>query len=305
MGNDGGSIPTRRELVKEGAKDLSTTQVKEIQAEQQEHFWSTCALSHEPLSQPVVSDALGSLYNKDAVLKHLIAEGQKHAETSLSELESKKETSKDRLRSLRDVVEVKFHTAPEDSTGIKFICPITNKILGPGTKAVYLVPCGHAFAESLMATIHEEKCLECDEPYSADNIIQILPTSEAVKNRLVDRIQNLEAKGLTHSLKKAPKDSNSKKRKKAGPVAVDGDTENGAAKVDISNGKTTNAGGIKNADTAALTEKVLKEQEIRNKRRKMAGNENVDSLFSKGEGMEVKKVDFMTRGFSIPSSVKR
>ena len=160
MGNDGGSIPTRRELVKEAARDLSTTQVKEIQSEQQEHYWSTCALSHQPLSLPVVSDALGTLYNKDAVVEHLLAAGQEDKQG----LEAKGEAFKDRLRSLRDVVEVKFQTQDggEQRSSIKqlWVCPVTGKALGPGVKATYVVPCGHAFAESAIKEMGGEGCLQ-------------------------------------------------------------------------------------------------------------------------------------------------
>lgn len=320
MGNDGGSIPTRRELVKEGAREVSTTQVKEIQTEQQEHYWSTCALSHQPLAEPVVSDGLGTLYNKDAVLSHLLAESQKEAPTPTEILQTKKEAFKDRLRGLRDVVEVKFqHASSSDgSTNTTWICPITNKPLGPGTKAIYIVPCGHAFAESLLSTVPGDRCLECDSAYEPENIIPILPTSDAAKDRLTQRLETLRAKGLTHSLKKAPKDSssnggsNSKKRKKAGPADASGPAPIGPpagppelplSSVAAAENPTS---GIKNKDTAALTERVLKEQEDRNKRRKMAGNQNVQSLFTKGDTAADKQVDFMTRGFSIPAtSAKR
>lgn len=166
MGNDGGSIPTRRELVKEGARDLTTTQVKEIQTEQQEHYWSTCALSHEPLVQPVVSDALGTLYNKDAVLNHLITSAKEP--TDKQALVEKGEAFKDRLRSLRDIVEVRFQSDPEDITKTKvakWVCPITNKVLGPGTKSIYLVPCGHAFADSVVKEMSGDLCLlVCNGP---------------------------------------------------------------------------------------------------------------------------------------------
>ena len=153
MGNDGGSIPTRRELVKEAARDLSTTQVKEIQTEQQEHYWTTCALSHQPLSVPVVSDALGTLYNKDAVLDHLISAGKDDKQS----FEARGEAFKDRLRSLRDVVEVGFQTEAGES---KWLCPVTGKALGPGLRAVYLVPCGHAFSESAMKEMPGDTCLQ-------------------------------------------------------------------------------------------------------------------------------------------------
>lgn len=59
--------------------------------------------------------------------------------------------------------------------------------------------------------------------------------------------------------------------------------------------------GIKNASTASITQKVLQEQEQLNKRRKMAQNDNVKSLFSKSEAKPnaANSADYMTRGFSI------
>ena len=160
MGNDGGSIPTRRELVKEAARDLSTTQVKEIQTEQQEHYWSTCALSHQPLSLPVVSDALGTLYNKDAVIDHLLSAAQEDKQ----DLQARGEAFKDRLRSLRDVVEVRFQVQEgEEKTSATrqiWVCPVTGKALGPGVRATYVVPCGHAFSESAIKEMGGESCLQ-------------------------------------------------------------------------------------------------------------------------------------------------
>lgn len=62
---------------------------------------------------------------------------------------------------------------------------------------------------------------------------------------------------------------------------------------------------INNEGTAALTAKVLAEQEERSKRRKMDSNHNLQSLFSSKNGMAENHVDFMTRGFSIPADAKR
>jgi hypothetical protein len=165
MGNDGGSIPTRRELVKEAAKALTTTQVKEVQTEQQEYAWSTDPISRKPLARPVVSDSAGKLYNKDTIIEYILPSddgaGKAAAEKVLD----------GRVKSLKDVVEVKF----EIDKGVdgkmarsngdlgrteRWLCPITNRELGPGAKAVYLVPCGHAFAGSVVKEITGEMCLQ-------------------------------------------------------------------------------------------------------------------------------------------------
>lgn len=173
MGNDGGSIPTRRELVKEAAKDPSTTQVKETQTEKLQYYWAHCALSQKPLSLPIVSDSTGNLYNKDAILEHLISTNKSGQEDNVASNERTSGT----IRSLRDVVEVGFKVEEEDggiekkSTELRLVCPVSGKTLGPGVKAVYLVPCGHAFAESTVKEMAGDQCLEVSLfiPYASDN----------------------------------------------------------------------------------------------------------------------------------------
>lgn len=70
-----------------------------------------------------------------------------------------------RVKSLRDVVEVKFEVDENaaDAEGNKkrrFICPVTSKELGPSVKSVYLVPCGHAFSEEAVRETRSDKCLQ-------------------------------------------------------------------------------------------------------------------------------------------------
>ena len=161
---------------------------------------------------------------------------------------------------------------------------------------------------------------QCNEPYTVENIIPILPVSQTDKDRLEQRIQTLKSHGQTHSLKKAP--GAGKKRKKTATVNEATVTErpvesNSEEKDEKPASNTKNAesktqpksekpeSNIKNAETASLTAKVLAEQEERNKRRKLGANENVKSLFSNKNGMDEKHVDFMTRGFSIPANARR
>ncbi|KAM5439240.1 Replication termination factor 2 [Microsporum ferrugineum] len=311
MGNDGGSIPTRRELVKEAARNPNTTQLKETLREHLEHFWTTCPLSHKQLLSPVVSDGVGNLYNKDAVLQYLLPGDDIQAISAKADCD---EVLQARVKSLRDVVELKFEVdgnvdAPEGKRKSRWICPVTQKELGPNVKSVYLVPCGHVFSEGAIREMKSDKCLQCNEPYDPSNVIPILPTHEPEKERLKSRLEELSRQGLAHSLKKLP--GSSKKRKKNRGEA-NGDTENSAKPETTSNGKTNTeskmstpsatpaAVGIKNAGTAMLTARVLEEQNERRKRAKTERSDAVQSLFTskdkKGQG---KNVDFMTRGFSI------
>lgn len=172
MGNDGGSIPKRRELVKEAAKALTTSQAKEQLTEQQEYHWSTCPLSRKPLAKPVVSDAAGTLYNKDSVIEFLLKEDSREKEEAGKVADVKREgefaelgCAGDRLKGLKDVVEVKFEVGKEEKKegsgrSESWVCPITGRELGPGAKAVYIVPCGHAFAGSVVKEVAGSVCLQ-------------------------------------------------------------------------------------------------------------------------------------------------
>lgn len=163
------SIPTRRELVREAARAPSTAQVKETQREQQEHSWTTCPLSHKSLSRPIVSDSVGNLYNKDAILQFLLPGDDVEGISSKADCE---EILCGRVKSLRDVVEVKFEVdteLTEHPSGRAFapserregwICPVTAKPLGPSVKSVYLVPCGHVFTEEAIRQLKGDKCLQ-------------------------------------------------------------------------------------------------------------------------------------------------
>jgi hypothetical protein len=294
MGNDGGSIPTRRELVKEAARNPSAAQVKESQHEQQEYQWTTDPISRQPLVQPVVSDSSGKLYNKATILEYLVEGTRKE--------EAERETQ-GAVKSLKDIVEVTFEldTDNDGSSATKHAwkCPVTGDKLGPGSKAVYIVPCGHAFSGAAIKEVSGEKCLTCDVEYASNDIIPINSLVDTDIARLSLRAKTLQEKGLSHSLKKAS--GGGKKRKKRDEQAdtIAAGEDDSKTKVKISapaKGDSNNK--INNCSTASLTAKVMQQTE-QSKKRKM-DNENVKSLFSSRDQTAAlgNSAGFMTRGFS-------
>ncbi|ETI27364.1 hypothetical protein G647_09554 [Cladophialophora carrionii CBS 160.54] len=317
MGNDGGSIPTRRELVKEAARNPTATELKEKQKEHLAHRWSTCPVSLKPLIKPVVSDYSGDLYNKDAIIQFLLP-----IEASSVDKEEYEKFIQGRIKSLKDVVEVLFETEYDEKTrSERWICPVTSKPLGPNVQAVYLVPCGHAFShEAIKEMKSEGKCVQCATPYEERDVIPILPSTEKDKASVMERIETLRSLGLTHSLKKA---SGSKKRKANGDSKIESvangpdmhdkkaNEEPKSVAGNMSRSATPQSGastpkpssGIKNAATASLTARVLEEEEARKKRRRE--NDNISSLYTKKSDDKVmNKGDFMTRGYSIPANAR-
>ncbi|KAI9673499.1 MAG: hypothetical protein M1817_002963 [Caeruleum heppii] len=320
MGNDGGSIPTRRELVKEAARNPNTTELKETRQEQQEWNWRNCPLSHRPLVRPIVSDCAGRLFNKDAILEALLSTDD------VAKAADAEAVLGARVKSLKDVVEIRFTVEEDSSLTIagetakreeKWVCPITSKQLGPNVKSVYIVPCGHAFAEGAVREVAENTCLQCSEPYSTDHIIPILPVSPDDFGRLRTRMKSLREQGLTHSLKKAS--GSGKKRKKndeapataivpgSGEAAANGAEVAPKASTNPSTKSVSSTTGIKNASTASLTAKVLQDESERKKRQKLGMNDNLKSLFMAGGDKDraSKGGDFMSRGYTIPAHAKR
>ncbi|KAF2151385.1 DUF602-domain-containing protein [Myriangium duriaei CBS 260.36] len=300
MGNDGGSIPKRRELVKEAARNPTAAQIKETQNEQQEYYWSTDPISRKPLTQPIVSDSNGRLYNKDSILEHLLSASDLDS-TSTTEAETILQGA---VKSLKDVVELQFTLSSSATNGTtqkeRYICPVTNDVLGPFNKAVYLVPCGHVLSASALKEVSgEEKCVVCDTPHAPNDVIPILPTAQTDILRLQLRAKTLREAGLSHSLKKAGKDKKKKDKKKRERE------EDEAPKLAEKKSDANGGGGINNSSTKALTEKVMLEQEKRKKAR--MDNENLKSLFSSRDQSKPmgKSSDFMTRGFEIPAAAKR
>ena len=309
MGNDGGSIPKRRELVKEAARLPTTSELKATAHESLTHAWSTCPISSDPLDpHNTVSDARGRLYNYETVLHCLIPSTDTNNESTEDSQKSQEaaEFARSGIRSLRDVVKLRFNIRRDEKRGDIRTCPLSMKELGAGTRAVYIVPCGHVFTEIVMRellaaeenpatttttttdaapeTIKPNHCPECSEAFLQRDLVPILPVGEAHIEKCTTRIEALRTAGLTHNLKK-DKSASGKKKRKAGTGTGAEDEEGKKTHENSLNGsKSASApkekkqkrdrddisSRINNSMTASLTAKVLAEQDERNKQRKMA-----------------------------------
>lgn len=280
MGNDGGSIPTRRELVKSAARAPTVSELRATAFENLSHAWTHDPLTSEPLDmENVVSDWRGRLYNYESILKGLMPGGDNRDAAAPAPVngESPEFTfASTGIKSLRDVVKLKFwrYTPPGSKGQQIWACPVSLKELGAATKAVYLVPCGHVFAEAAMKQIQEEVCPECSESFRPGNVVPILPTEQADLDSLTARINELRAKGLAHSLKKDKSVGKKKRRAEDGngdeAARSEEPKESRPAKPPSKSDINSRVGGINNAMTASLTARVLAEQEERNKRRRLA-----------------------------------
>ncbi|OAX36816.1 DUF602-domain-containing protein [Rhizopogon vinicolor AM-OR11-026] len=144
MGNDGGSIPDRRDLVRNKPKAEQADKANQTRAR-----WFFCALSKRPLQEPIVSCALGKLYNKDAIIEYLL---DKTAYGDGGKICG-------HIRSLKDIKVLKLTPRspppPPDSSAdvARFVCPLTFKEMNGGQPFVYILSCGCVFSQSGLRTV--------------------------------------------------------------------------------------------------------------------------------------------------------
>ncbi|KIL61804.1 hypothetical protein M378DRAFT_166440 [Amanita muscaria Koide BX008] len=148
MGNDGGSIPDRRDLVRTKPKAEQADKANQTRARS---FF--CALSKKKLQEPIVSCALGMLYNKEALIEFLLDR------TAYGDGED----ICGHIRSLKDVKTLKLTSnptpAPPESAGnavlnhAQFICPLSLKEMNGSQPFVYIATCGCVFTQSALKTV--------------------------------------------------------------------------------------------------------------------------------------------------------
>ena len=148
MGADGGSIPRRDDLVRTRRAETSDEAHKQDEARARAR-WTRCALTLEPLHAPVAVDrALGLMFNKDALIRALLAHDlPPHLQ---------------HIRSLRrDTVDARLHTLVGGRavlcTGAlrgPVVCPLTLREAGsPRWPFVMAVPCGCVLSEAALAEL--------------------------------------------------------------------------------------------------------------------------------------------------------
>ncbi|KAI8378477.1 Rtf2 RING-finger-domain-containing protein [Blakeslea trispora] len=275
MGNDGGSIPRRIELVKEKARDILLNPDIERAA-----AWLYCALSKLLLDQPVVSCGLGKLYNQDAILEYLLnpntyGDGDKIC----SHITSVKDTVK---LNLTPNPSYNLKASNTDSATMgnlekdiksKFICPLSMKEMNGKHRFVYLNTCGCTFAEQALKEVPSNECLTCGKPFETDNIVVINPTKEEQE---VMR-KKLEEKKAKAKLEKKSKSKKKRKREDSPEKSI----------------KKTVSSVRSSAAAAAVMDKVAQDLAEKNKNTHMSNA--VKSIFSSSEKKEPNG-NYLTKG---------
>ncbi|KXN82161.1 hypothetical protein AN958_02970 [Leucoagaricus sp. SymC.cos] len=283
MGNDGGSIPDRRDLVKTKQKAEQADKANQTRAR-----WFFCALSKRKLQEPVVSCALGKLYNKDSIIEFLLDE------TAYGD----GKTICGHIRSLKDIKQLTLspNTTPksdsnsngnDQSERAQFICPFTMKEMNGSQPFVYIWTCGCTFSLAGFKTMADspssspkgdddevlDLCPQCQKKYSrVEDVITLNPAPEEEEQlrEVMHRRRLLDPPKKSKKRKNAPSQDEPLKKKRemtAQPVIN---------------------------STVASSKAVASALAMEEARRKATMSEALKTLY--GEGKPKKKETFMTMG---------
>lgn len=214
MGCDGGTIPTRDELVRTKKKPEQKDKTADLAAK-----WKHCAITQEPLQQPVMACELGRLYNKESVLEFLIDRSKFECAPSF-----------EHLRGLKDVKELtltenRSYSRPKNEKGdgytdtqdSRFICPVVGVEMNGMYKFCFLWTCGCVLSDRALKEVKGDNCHKCGKPFTSKDIITLNGTDEDIENLR----ERMEERRLQQKLEKKAKKA--KKQKTDTTAAADGE----------------------------------------------------------------------------------
>ncbi|KAG8697708.1 hypothetical protein FRC09_007687 [Ceratobasidium sp. 395] len=290
MGNDGGSIPDRRDLVRSKPKAEQADKLNQMLA-----AWFFCALSKRPLQEPIVSCAMGKLYNKDAIIEFLL---DKSAYGDGDEICR-------HVKSLKDVKQLKLTPNPasgspsDDKPRPAFICPLTLKEMSGLLPFAYLAPCGCVFSIAGLKAV--SKPVEDNDKERSDT-----PPEKAEKEpcpQCAKKFVNKSAAlgGDIRTINPDPEEAQKMlesvptktgKKRKAAPTAEE-ETEEPKEKIKKVRGEAASINA-----SMGITRAVANELAAAEKARKATMSTAVQSLYRGKDGTDGKgsKETFLTRG---------
>jgi len=284
MGCDGGSIPTRSELVKTKKKEERPDRTNHVR-----QTWFYCALSKERLRAPIVADALGRIYNKEAMIRFLLdrkgafRDGERicaHIESFKDLVDLKLADNPGYVASASGASALTTGTKGDEVLVPMWACPITMREMNGKYPFLYLSPCGHVFSDQALKQVPSQSCLVCSTPFTIDDTIPINPTEQADIDRLQARMERISRDRETAEAEKRERKRRDKEAKKA---AKEGGKEKPEKDTELAgdSGLGTSGGSGSDEDHARAERK---RDSKKRKRERAAGDSESD-----GEGLGKKQ----------------
>jgi len=214
MGADGGTIPTRCELV--------TTRKKPEQKDKESvrvYKWQYCNQTQQPLVKPIVACELGRLYNKEAIIEKLL---ENKAGTKENGDKVMPDASTDHIKSLKDVKELQLTDNPAYDRKTKegssvggagfldrkiapYICPISGLEMSGRFKFVFDWTTGKVYSDRALKVVNSDKTTKINE----EDLVVLNPEEKSEDSEMMET-KMLARRARAKALKKAAKEAKRK-----------------------------------------------------------------------------------------------
>ncbi|XP_041975140.1 replication termination factor 2 [Aricia agestis] len=241
MGCDGGTIPRRDELVRLKKKP----EQKDKDAERS-FKWRNCALTQQPLQEPIVACGLGRLYSKSSVLESLLDKETKPVSIS-------------HIKNLKDIKDLKLinnpaykkteHAEGATESSAPYICPISGLEMTGKFRFIFLWSCGCVLAERALKEVKQNLCHMCQQPFTDNDVVVLNGTDE-------DIVKMQEKMAIRVASRKTKKSKAEKTEVKEEPSTPCTQTSSSSASSDVKTETEPQPGGSgikKEMDTIPLS----------------------------------------------------
>lgn len=180
--------------------------------------WTRCHLSGEVLTPPCVVDDLGYLYNKEAVIHHLLNKTIPASLSYITGLKSVMEIKLQRQEQQRQAKAAASQVSFQPGNDTDFSCPVTGVPFNGRGKFVALRPSGLVVSEKALKEVPAVVEDMIGGKWNEDDVIPINPTGEALEQQRAKLGAKLVAERDKKKAKKAAKSGTDA----AGAAAVNG-----------------------------------------------------------------------------------
>eukprot|EP00124_Ichthyophonus_hoferi_P001666 Ihof_evm6s93 gene=Ihof_evmTU6s93 len=190
MGADGGTMPTRDEMIKMKKKAKKVDKDVDIEAR-----WRRCYLSAAILKEPIVACGAGRLYNKDTIIEYLLDKAKFLDQATLVK----------HIRGLKDIVTLNLTRNPEytaavanqgpiniDENTSPYMCPVTDLPMNGHYRFSYIKTCGCVVSDKALREIPTDTCHVCSKPFTINDVITINANKE-IEDEIIERLLEKQA----------------------------------------------------------------------------------------------------------------
>jgi len=200
MGNDGGSIPHREDMIREKPKEKKVDQALHAHTKSR-----LCSLSSQNLTLPLVADRIGNIFTKEAILGGLVNKNISKAYCYIRKMKD--------VKDLNPVMKNPESNRIDNEGNNLIVCPISGTEFDGFHKFTLLWACGCVIATKVFENMDlNGSCPNCGQKFKEKDKIDMTKdpkTSEECRKNLVEKAV------LKKRQKKAEKEGNKEEIKES------------------------------------------------------------------------------------------